>query len=460
MNQVAAERPTDATRHLSQYALALDVAELPAEVVRQSKVVLADTVGILLAASQERSVRTALKALPLTPDGPCTVVGHGRGAPPPQAALINGIGGHDIELDDSHSPSRTHAASVLVSAAFATAEIAGRTSGSEILAALIAGYDVQVRLSKAMGVQRQFDRGFHPTCVCGSIGAAVTAGRILSLDVEQLQFAISLASSQSSGLMAWQEDPTHMLKSFQTGIAARNGVVSAVLAQHGFRGAPDVFTGRYEMLTPFAGPDPDISKLFDGLGERYDICDTSIKLHACGGQTHSSIDALFALMTEHGFTWQEIDAIDVQLAHDAVPIIDNNPLWTANIQYILAVAAHEGIVMREYFSDEWTSNPELTQIAAKVTVRGNDELSQFFPEKKGAIVTVTTTGGDTYTQRYPAPHGNPGEPLTDDEVRGKFSNLAGAVLSKERVDALWSLLSDFENQDDTAELFGYLGRVD
>jgi 2-methylcitrate dehydratase PrpD len=454
---VVAQQPADASRHLAEHTRAVDVGTLPAPVVRQAKVVLADTLAIMLAASREGSVNTALAAFPLTESGPCTVVGHGRGAAAPQAALINGIGGHDIELDDSHSPSRTHAASVLVAAVLAAAEVAGGSNGPDLLAGLVAGYDIEVRLSKAMGVQRQFDRGFHPTCVCGTIGAAVAAGRVLGLDVEQLQCATSLAASQSSGMQAWQEDPTHNQKSFHTGIAARNGVVAAMLALHGYRGALDVFTGKYEMLTPFSGENPDISKLFDGLGERFDICDTSIKLYACGGQTHSSIDALLTVMREHGLTPQDIETVDVQLAHGAVPIIDNNPLWTANIQYILAVAAREGNVTREMFADEWTSDAELTAFMQRVSVRGSDDLDQYFPEKKGAIVTVTTRAGETHSQRYPAPHGNPGEPLTDDELRGKFDNLARAVLDERRSDELWSLLMDFENQTDTKELFGFIG---
>ena len=165
-----------------------------------------------------------------------------------------------------HTSSRTHPACVIVPAALAAAEAAGDTPGAELLAGIVAGYDVEVRLSKAMGVQQQFDRGFHPSGVCGSIGAAAAAGRILSLSVDQMRACIALGAAQSSGLLTFEEDPSHMLKSFNTGVAARNGVYAALLAQRGFRGAPDVLTGRHSVLTPYSRPDPEPAKLLDGLG--------------------------------------------------------------------------------------------------------------------------------------------------------------------------------------------------
>ena len=233
----------DATTTLVDHVRGLEVDSLPPAVLTQAKVVLADTVGVMLAASLGESVRTASTARPLIGNGDATVVGHPIATTPDHAAFINAVGAHDIELDDSHSPSRTHAASVLVPAALAAAGAAGGASGATMLLGIIAGYDIQVRLSKAIGVQDQFDRGFHPTSVCGTVGAAVVSGKILALPPDQLRACIMLASSQSSGLMTWQDDATHMVKSFQTGIAARNGLYASLLAANGFGGGGDVLTG-------------------------------------------------------------------------------------------------------------------------------------------------------------------------------------------------------------------------
>lgn len=256
----AVDQGTDATGVLARHSVEMVAEGLPADVVQQARIVLADTIGVLLAASQRHAVSTALLAMSPSA-GPSTVVGHGTAAPE-VAAFINGIGGHDIELDDSHSPSRTHPAAVVIPAAMAAAELAARAASfGDLLAGVVAGYDVQSRVSKAIGRSTQYDRGFHPSAVCGAIGAAAAAGRVLGLDVEQMRSAIGLAASQSSGLLTYADDPFHMAKSFQTGTASRNGVTAAVFARAGYRAAPDVLTGRNTMLRPFGGEGVEPARL-------------------------------------------------------------------------------------------------------------------------------------------------------------------------------------------------------
>jgi 2-methylcitrate dehydratase PrpD len=444
---------TDATTALVEHIGDLDLEVLPPAVLTQAKVVLADTVAILLAASLGESVRAASTARPLIGDGAATVVGHAITTTPDHAAFVNAIGGHDIELDDSHSPSRTHAASVLVPAALAAAEAAGGATGAAILLGIVAGYDVQVRLSRAIGVQRQFDHGFHPTSVCGTIGAAVTSGKILGLSPEQLRTCIMLASSQSSGLMTWQDDVTHMVKSFQTGIAARNGLYASLLARNSFGGAGDVLTGRHSMLVAFGGQSPEPDQLTAALRERWDICETSIKRYPCGGQTHAAVAALLDIRESCQLGWAEIERIDVDLAQGAISIIDNSPLLIANVQYVLALAAHEGSIERRFFTDpRWTEDPRIAMTSAKVVVRSNADIDRTFPAKKGAIVTVTTARG-TFRRDLDAPPGSPWHPLSPAELKGKFTELACDVLTEAAARRLWELLDGFESVPDTREFF-------
>lgn len=445
----------DVTGAVAEYVAEFDVCAAPAAVLARTKTVLADTTAILLAASRGRAVRVARSTFPFA-GGQCTVVGHGRGATAHDAALINGIGGHEIELDDSHAPSRTHPAAVIVPAALAAAEVASRASGRDLLSGIVAGYDIGARLSKAFGVQAQFDRGFHPACVCGSVAAAVAAARVLRLDERELRTCIALATSQSSGLMAWQDDSTHMVKSFQTGIAARNGVTAALLARNGYAGVADALGGRHSPLRSFGGPDADAALLVDELGERYEIMYTSIKLHGCGGQTHAALDALFELVAEHDLQLEDIDSLDVELAHAAIPVVHGNPLRSANVGYILAIAASERHADHELFADERPLDSAVERLASRVAVRGSDELDAGFPARKGAVVTVRTAAGESYSARRAAPHGNPDDPLTDDELRGKFDRLAGAVLDERKRAALWFLIGELEQHEHTDDLFNLL----
>jgi 2-methylcitrate dehydratase PrpD len=275
--------------------------------------------------------------------------------------------------------------------------------------------------------------------VCGPIGAAVCAGRILGLSVDQMRSAIGLAASQSSGLLSYKDKPTHMAKSFQTGIASRNGVTAALFARQGYRAAPDVLTGRNDLLRPFGGSAVDSTRLVAELGTRYDICGTSLKRHASCIQTHAAVDALLQLLAEAKVTFNEIEGIDVQLAHQAVARVDANKLWTHNIQYVLALAAHQGRVAPEHFSAEWTTNREIANLTGDITVRGSDQLQERFPQQHGAIVSIRTRRGE-FTRQCDEPHGSPQLPLSDDEVRDKFLHLAGSVLDAPAASSFWEAL--------------------
>lgn len=449
------ESTVDATGVLASYAATLEANRLPAGVLSHSRQVLADTVGVLLAASTQRSVRTAVRALP--PDGGvCTVVGHGRGVRPEVAAFINGIGGHDIELDDSHSPSRTHPAAVIVPAALAAAEATPDCTIGDLLAGVVAAYEVQSRVSKAIGRNEQYARGFHPSAVCGAIGAAVAAGRVFRLPADRMRVCLALAAGQAAGLLCYHDDPSHMAKSFQTGVAARNGVTAALFAQAGYQAAPDVFTGRHDMLHPFGGSAADPAQLLRELGTDYQIQQTSLKLHACCGLTHSAVDALLLLMRDKGFGFADIDRIDVELPHGSASVLDGNTLWTHNIQYVLALAAHEGWVGREHFAAEWTEHRGIRELAGRVCVLGSDTLQENFPEFKAAIVAVTA-GGSLHVLERDAPRGSPAHPLTDEEVRDKFTHLAAEILAPEEVADLWHILIESEPWHPATQLLTHLG---
>jgi 2-methylcitrate dehydratase PrpD len=439
MPEASQPSTVDATGRLAAWSLELHVDRVPGDVVDHTRIVLADTIGVVLMASTRHAVQTALEVLPLDGAGRGTVIGHGRGARPEIAAFINGIGGHDIELDDSHGPSLSHPAAVIMPAAIAAAEAVEATYG-DLMAGIIAGYDVQARVSQAIGTSALHHRGFHPSAVCGAIGAAVTAGRILGLSIDEMRSCVGLAASQSSGLTTYYDDPYHMSKSFQTGIAARNGVTAALFAERGFGAAPDVLTGPHDMIRPFGAANADPSKLLLELGERWEIERTNLKRHACCNQTHAAVDALIDLIEEHDFDAEEIRSIDVQLSHDAVPGIDRNALWTHNIQYVLALTAHERFVGLDHFTPAWTSNPAITELSNRVTVRGNDELQARFPAMKGAIVTVETSSG-TFEKLCEGPRGSPVRPLAPREIEDKFRRLATAVLPRDVAGELWTTIT-------------------
>ena len=422
------------TRRVAAEASGVDAAKLSGQVQQQARRLLADTVGVLLAASVTPAVQSAIVAVGRDSGTSATIVGHAQRASADAAALINGIGGHNIELDDLHASSRTHPATVLVPAALAAAELDHRRTFGDLIAALVAGYDVMARLSKALGPSKLYDHGFHPSALTGTIGAAVCAGRVLGLDAERIHACIALAASQCSGLLTYYGDPFHLQKSFQTGMAARNGVTAARFAKAGYCATPDVLAGRRSVLEVFGREHADPGRLT--ATTEHEIMSTTLKRHACCALTHSAVDALWHVLDANLIDADRIQTITVQLPNDAKDSVDGNPLWTHNIQYVLAVAAGHRQIVLEHFTAEWTDRPAVRELAGRVTVEASDELQSRFPEQNGAVVTVTTADG-SFSRQQNSPIGSPEEPMGEGQVAEKFRQLCCTVLNPSDSESLW-----------------------
>jgi 2-methylcitrate dehydratase PrpD len=411
------------TGTLGSYVSSLRHDDVPQDVRTQAGVVLVDTLGVLVGASRSRAVQLLIAStLPARVGDEATVVGSAQRSSADFAAFVNAVGGHNIELDDSHGPSRTHAASVIVPAALAAAELATDKTVREVLVAITAAYDVQARVSKAAGVQAMFKRGFHPSGVVGAVGAAAAACSLLDVDAEAATVALGLAASQSSGLLSFEEDPSHMMKSLQTGAAARNGVLAAQLARAGFRGSLDTLDGPHSAIAAFGGPDATPELLDEELGDRFEVMGTSIKRHACCGQTHAALDGLLDILAAEQLRPDEIERIDSEISTSAVHVVDGNALWTHNIQYVLALAAFTRRVGVEHFSAPWTEDPAILELANRVTVTGSDALEARFPAAKGAHVSVTARG-EVFRREVAAPVGHPSVPLDTEALEDKFMDL-------------------------------------
>ena len=162
---------TAVTRPLAEFAAGLSYDSLPPEVADRVKVLVLDNVGIALRARHEAQSTPALVAaaarLGMT-GGDATVIGDAGAYTPTGAALINGTLAHSLDFDDTHARGSIHPSAPIVPAAFAAAEMTG-ASGARVLAAIVAGYEVQIRISLALGPGDHYARGFHPTATCGAI---------------------------------------------------------------------------------------------------------------------------------------------------------------------------------------------------------------------------------------------------------------------------------------------------
>jgi 2-methylcitrate dehydratase PrpD len=216
--------------------------------------------------------------------------------PAPAAALVNGTYGHGYELDDHIK--RTHPACVVIPAALAAAQKQGCVSGPQLLTAIVLGYETLVRLSRTMDNDRNSMSwtGRHATGSMGQFGAAVAAGIVMGLTVDELVSAIGLAGNFATGVCEFRHGS--MEKRLFAGRAAESGVLACVLAMRGFTAAETIFEGTHGFCAAFGG-ETFPHRMIDDFGARFWIDDVEIKRYACCGGNIDWIDAMAALHHEH-----------------------------------------------------------------------------------------------------------------------------------------------------------------
>src|SRR3954467_10776912 len=205
----------NATRDLARFGAALRYDDIPHEAVERIKLSVLDSLGCCLyGATLLWTRKVAELADSERAQGAASFIGMGRKSSVSLAVLVNGTSGHAFELDDIHKESIVHAGSIATPVAFALAERQGDMSGSGLITAMVAGYEIGHRVGSA-ATMSLFFRGFHPQGTSGVFVAAATAARMLNLDAEAFQHALGIVGSQAGGLMAAQEGA--MVKRFHSG---------------------------------------------------------------------------------------------------------------------------------------------------------------------------------------------------------------------------------------------------
>ena len=230
---------------------------------------LMDQVGISIRGSQRRGAERldGGGAAPSRTSAPgnASVIGDGAAYSPPAAALFNGNLGHSLDFDDTHASGSIHPSAPIVPAALAAAEMVG-ANGRTVVAAVVAGYEVQIRLSLALGPVRSLPAGIPPHADLRSVRRGGGRGPVLGLDASQMEDAFGLCGSLAAGSMQFLVDGAWN-KPFHTGYAAMNGLVAACMAREGFRGAREAIEGRAGFLHAYA-PNANPSLADAELGEQ------------------------------------------------------------------------------------------------------------------------------------------------------------------------------------------------
>ena len=417
---------TNPSATLAAFAADLSFDTIPAPVLRRTEDLFLDWYASALAGKGARPVE-AIEAYARTmgpASGRAEVLISRRTTSPHFAAMVNAAASHFAEQDDVHNGSVFHPAAVVFPAALAIAQDIG-ASGREFLAAVVAGYEVGIRVGEFLG--RSHYRIFHTTATAGTLAAAAAAGRLLKLDATTMLHAFGSAGTQAAGLWEFLRDAADS-KQLHTAHAASSGLACAYLAREGLTGARQILEGAQGMAAGMSN-DADPARLTDRLGQRWATAETSFKYHASCRHTHPSADALLALMQTHGLKADDIAAVTTHVHQGAIDVLGRVtvPATVHQAKFsmgtVLALAAEYGFAGLNEFEAHYLA-PRVAALRDRVTMQLDAEVDQAYPQRWIGKVTVTTRDGRSLSARVDEPKGDPGNTLTRAEIEDKAQRLA------------------------------------
>jgi 2-methylcitrate dehydratase PrpD len=445
------------SRLLAERISAFQYQDLPADLIADTKLYLLDTLGAMLVASAPRypASRIIMRFVgELGGVAESTLVGQGKKTSCVNAALANGTLGYYCDIEPHHVGAILHGLAVVVPTSLAVGE-KQRADGKRILAAIILGVEVAARVSYAFDPVKLYDRGFHPSAICGAFGAAAAAGYLFRLNPERQAVALGLAMQQASGLLAWANDHTEHSRPFNPGLAARNGTTAACLARLGFGGPPTPFECKYDAFTAFSGSSHP-EALLDDWGKRFHLPECAYKLYSSCAFTHPGLDALLGLATDEKLGSSDVDRIVLRFPRNGAHMIDGNPLRSHCAQYILPVGLVYGRVIIDDILFDRQKNPEVARLSSGMTLVHDPALDASYPERYTSVVELMLRDGRTVSRRVEHARGTRENPLTADEVRAKYFRLAGLVIPRARAEALMTAVDRLDRARDLGPLAALL----
>jgi 2-methylcitrate dehydratase PrpD len=339
----------------------------------------------------------------------------------------------------------------VVPAALAMAEREGAT-GERLVRAVCGGDDVDCRIVPELGLAHLEDRGFGPHAFGQLWGAAVAAGVVAGVSERQARYLLSYAAQQTGGLASWSSDEGHCENSFfMGGGPARDGYWAAAMVAAGFTANADVLAGRYTFQDTFSDV-ADPREFVAGLGERYEVMQTSLKRWHVGAPIHASLEALLALRAQHGLTADHVVRITARVpARDGV-IVHGRHAPNVNFHHVLAVALLDGGLSLAATHDvARMRDPRVQALAERIEMVLDDDLQQLMPTRT-AVVEVLTTDGRRLSHRTDANLGTPAAPMSQEQIEEVARELIAPVLGAGRADRLIAAVRDLDHVADVRSL--------
>lgn len=420
----------------------------------KARIHILDTLGVMLAGADSDETTLALRAMAGELSiGQALIVGHDRYCSGRDAAMLNGISAHALELDDSGGCDHSGAV-VLPAVLAALAKVESAVNGKLFLQAVILGYEVGRRVLEATGGYESHNaQGWHSTGTCGVFGAAVACAVLLELDTKQVQAALGIAASFAGGTWSFIHDGSQT-KKLHAGRAAEGGYMAAHLAKAGMSGPNQIFENDSwgSFLSSFNQSEHHADDLIAEFGQYWRVNRCSIKPYATCRGTHSAIDSLRYIQSEHGIKTSEIDDITVvicpfQAGMCAGTQINSRAQAQMSIAYALCSWLEFNEVGLSQLEAQTWQGDWWSHWMAKVSFQLDDSMA----DNEEPVIQVSDIHGNVFSHSQ-RPLGSPQNPLSMAQIIEKFQSVTSHCLDASLSQQLIDCVRSIEQADDVHSL--------
>jgi len=371
------------------------------------------------------------------------------------AAALNAMSANVFDYDDTHLRTVIHPTAPIAAALLAYSEV-NRVSGRDFIHALILGMEVECRIGNAVSPYH-YGRGWHITSTCGALGAAIAMGWLLRLSPKQLNWALGGAANQACGIV---ETLGTMAKSLSVGNAARNGMLSALLAAQDFDGPIAPLDGVRGFLNVM-GEQPDLLVINAQFGAHWEMALNTYKPYPCGIVLNPVIEACLQLSTCQDVVRkiakgiQSVEVTGQKLLRDRTdrPGVKTGRESQVSAQHAVPVSLLRGKAGLAEFSDEAVNDPKIRTLGEKVRFTVDDTMSI-----DAAKVTLHYDGASSDTVFVEQARGSTNRPLTDQDLEEKFIMLSSQGNTGSDVEQIIRTVWGIELIDDVGALMALARR--
>ncbi|WP_370400426.1 MmgE/PrpD family protein [Sulfitobacter sp. JB4-11] len=440
---------------VAAFAAQTRTADVPQTVQARSALILADCIGAIVGGAAEPDV--AALAERQQGAGPALLIGTRETRTSGTAALLNGTAGTTLEMDEGNQFCKGHPGMHTAPAALAAAAALERVSGADLLAAIALGYDVGARV----GIATQLRPSMHPHGTWGAICAATAVARLQGADVEQMRHAISLSASLGLSTSRRTMLDGGTVRNVFAGVSGQMGILAGDLIASGFTGDKD---GVSQVFGYVVSDSFDDAAFTAQLGDRWEVSRNYFKMHSCCRYNHAALDALAKLQERSQvLDYRDVEKVTVETYVLAVELDDPAPknvlAGKFSVPFAVATVLVNGSSGVDSFTMPNVVNPEILDLAARVEVVENAEMTALLPNKRPARVTVTLKSGETLSAETETNRGDWSAPYQPEEIRAKYLSLTTRLWQEDAAVRIWDMVMDLESAPSLDPLFAEMAHA-